>query len=46
MSVRNDVGRLVRTIPAPAWGPALALAAYAYYRRRTSLPGASGSEPA
>ena len=46
MSVRNDVGRLVLTIPAPAWGPAVALATYAYYRRRTSLPGAPGSEPA
>jgi hypothetical protein len=41
MSVRNGDPRLLLMIPTPIWGPSLALATYAYYRRRTgsSRPG-------
>jgi hypothetical protein len=35
MSTRDGAGWLVAAIPAPVWGPALGLATYAYYRRRT-----------
>jgi hypothetical protein len=53
MSVRDGGPGLLLFIPAPVWGPALLLATYSYYRRRTDpplpepdqrrgLPGASG----
>lgn len=35
MSTADGAGWLVAAIPAPLWGPALGLATYAYYRRRT-----------
>ncbi len=35
MSTRDGASWLAAAIPAPVWGPALALATYAYYRRRT-----------
>ena len=45
MSVREDVWWLLLMIPAPVWGPALGLATYAYYRRRTVVSGIA-REPA
>ena len=36
MSLQDGFGWLVLAIPAPIWGPALGLATYAYYRRRTT----------
>jgi hypothetical protein len=38
LSVREGGAALLLMIPAPVWGPALLLAAYAYYRRRTDPP--------
>jgi hypothetical protein len=38
MSVRTGDPLLLLMIPTPVWGPALALATYAYYRRRTGSP--------
>lgn len=35
MAVGDGSGWLIAAIPVPVWGPALALATYAYYRRRT-----------
>ena len=35
LSVGDGAPWLVLVIPAPIWGPALALATYAYHRRRT-----------
>jgi hypothetical protein len=35
MAVRDASPGLLLFIPAPVWGPALLLAAYAYYRGRT-----------
>ncbi len=37
MSVRDGGPWLILAIPVPIWGPSLALATYAYYRRRTDL---------
>jgi hypothetical protein len=42
MAVRAGDPGLVLFIPAPIWGPALALATYAYYQRRTSPQLADG----
>ncbi|SOD97580.1 hypothetical protein [Blastococcus haudaquaticus] len=39
MSLQNDVLWLLLMLPAPIWGPALGLATYAYYRRRTAPTG-------
>jgi hypothetical protein len=45
MSTQDGAGWLVFAIPAPVWGPALALATYAYYRRRTHVIHDSGPRP-
>lgn len=42
LAVAADAGWLVAAIPAPVWGPALGLATYAYYRRRTAGRTAAG----
>lgn len=44
MSRIDGAAWVIAAIPAPVWGPALGLATYAYYRRRTDLP-VRGTEP-
>jgi hypothetical protein len=41
ISAQEDAPWLVLAIPAPIWGPALALATFAYHRRRTTVPASS-----
>lgn len=37
MSTNEGAGWVIAAIPTPIWGPALGLATYAYYRRRTQV---------
>jgi hypothetical protein len=46
MAVREGQPGLVLLIPAPVWGPALLMATYAYYRRRTDPPLPAREAPA
>ena len=45
MAVRDGGPELLLFIPAPVWGPALVLATYAYYLRRTDPVPPEGARP-
>jgi hypothetical protein len=49
MAIRAGSPELLLFIPAPVWGPALLLATYSFYRRRTDPPlpegGLRGTSP-